>query len=85
MSATALEAQAASALDVLVHVRRDRSGQRRVEQLALWPAESLSVEPRLIWTRSAGTGPAAGPLRALIEAADVEVPALLAQPSRCQP
>jgi pilus assembly protein CpaF len=82
MSAAALEAQAASALDVLVHVRRDRAGQRRVEQLALWPAESLTAEPALIWTRSAGAGPAAGRVRALIEAAEVEVPALLAEPSR---
>ena len=79
-SASALEAQAASALDVLVHIRRDRTGLRRVEQLALWPAESLTVEPSLVWTRSAGLGPAAGTLRSLLEAAEVEIPALLAGP-----
>jgi len=91
MSAAALQAQAASALDVLVHIRRDRAGVRRVEQLALWPAESLTVEPRLIWTRAAGAGPAAGSLRALLDGAEVEVPPLLARlsppsgqaPGRC--
>ena len=80
MSAAALQAQAASALDVLVHIRRDRTGLRRVEQLALWPAESLTVEPSLIWTRSGGTGPAADTLRLLLEAAEVGIPALLADP-----
>ena len=78
MSAVALQAQAASALDVLVHIRRDRAGLRRIEQLALWPAESLTVEPSLIWTRTAGAGPAAGTVRALLDAAEVEAPALLA-------
>ena len=85
MSAAALEAQAASALDVLVHIRRDRSGQRRVEQLALWPAESLTVEPSLVWTRTAGVGPAAGRLRALLEAAEVDAPALVAELPACRP
>lgn len=85
MSAAALEAQAASALDVLVHIRRDRLGQRRIEQLALWPAESLTVEPSLIWTRTAGVGPAAGRLRARLEAADVEAPAWLADLPPCLP
>jgi len=88
MSADALAAQAASALDVLVHVRRDRSGVRRVEQLALWPASS-DPEPALVWTRSVGLGPAAGTLRSLLLAADVEPPALLggtgAGADRCPP
>lgn len=84
MSAPALAAQAASALDVLVHIRRDRSGLRRVEQLALWPAESLAVEPALIWTRSAGLGPAADRTRLLIEAAEVEVPRILTGLSPCR-
>jgi pilus assembly protein CpaF len=85
MSASALVAQAASALDVLVHIRRDRSGLRRIEQLALWPAESMTVHPALVWTRTAGLGAAAGRLRSLIEAAGIEVPQILAGPNTCQP
>jgi pilus assembly protein CpaF len=77
MPAAALAAQAASALDVLVHVRRDRDGRRRIEQLAVWPTGPILAEPGLAWTRMAGLGPAAGQLRALLEAADVAVPALL--------
>ncbi len=76
MSAQALAAQAASALDVLVHIRRDRTGLRRVEQLALWPSDALT-EPGLVWSRPAGLGPAAGQLRSLLAAADVEPPAML--------
>ena len=83
MPAPALAAQAASALDVLVHVRRDRSGLRRVEELALWPAGSGAVEPGLVWTRQAGLGPAAARLRTLLEAAEVPVPALLTGALSC--
>ncbi len=80
-----LAAQAASALDVLVHIRRDRDGRRRVEQVAVWPAGPLPVaSPGLAWTRTAGLGPAAGQRRALVEAADVAVPALLAGVDPCQ-
>lgn len=77
MPASALAVQAASALDVLVHIRRTRDGLRRVEQVALWPAESLAGEPGLAWSRPGGVGPAAGALRSLLQAADVEVPTLL--------
>jgi pilus assembly protein CpaF len=79
-----LAAQAASALDVLVHIRRDRDGRRRVEQVAVWPAGPLTAAPGLAWTRTAGLGPAAGQLRALVEAADVPVPALLAGADLCR-
>lgn len=77
MPADALAAQAASALDVLVHVRRDRDGRRRVEQLAVWPAGPGLSEPGLAWTRQAGVGPAAGRLRTMLEAAEVAVPPML--------
>ncbi|MDQ1743056.1 MAG: hypothetical protein QOE23_1395, partial [Pseudonocardiales bacterium] len=80
-----LAAQAASALDALVHIRRDRDGRRRVEQVALWPAGPFPAgPPGLAWTRTAGLGPAAGQLRARLEAADVAVPALLAGVAPCQ-
>jgi pilus assembly protein CpaF len=85
MPAQALAAQAASALDVLVHIRRDRDGRRRVEQLALWPAgPAAAAEPELVWSAPAGLGPGAGRLRALLEAADVAVPTLLAGVRPCR-
>jgi len=84
MPAEALAAQAASALDVLVHIRRDRNGRRRVEQVALWPVRPVEP-PGLAWTRTSGLGPAAGQLRALLETADVAVPALLAGVGPCRP
>lgn len=77
MSPATLAAQAASALDVLVHIRRDRYGVRRVEQLALWPCRDAPPATWLVWSRAGGLGPAASMLRdRLIEAA-VAVPALL--------
>jgi pilus assembly protein CpaF len=57
MSAGVLAAQAASALDVLLHIARDRSGARRVEQVALW-SRAMDTEPTLVWSREAGIGPA---------------------------
>ncbi|HJQ03736.1 MAG TPA: TadA family conjugal transfer-associated ATPase [Jatrophihabitans sp.] len=80
MPATTLAAQAASALDVLVHIRRDRDGIRRIEQLALWPRDDDRPTPRLVWTRGAGVGPAAKQLRDRLALAGVEVPTMLAQP-----
>lgn len=77
MPAATLAAQAASALDVLVHIRRDRAGVRRVEQLALWPRRAGQLEPELVWTRSGGLGPAAGALAARLADAGVPVPVLL--------
>jgi pilus assembly protein CpaF len=79
MPATTLAAQAASALDVLVHIRRDRDGIRRIEQLALWPRDGDRPTPRLVWTRGAGIGPAAEQLRDRLALAGVEVPTVLAQ------
>jgi pilus assembly protein CpaF len=80
MSAATLAAQAASALDVLVHIRRDRGGTRRIEQLALWPRQEDRPVPRLVWTRSGGLGPAAEQLRDRLVGAGVEAPVMLARP-----
>ncbi len=79
MPAPTLAAQAASALDVLVHIRRDRTGLRRVEQLALWPRRSGTAAPELVWTRLGGLGPAAGDLLARLDAAELARPAMLAR------
>ena len=80
MSAATLAAQAASALDVLVHIRRDRGGVRRIEQLALWPRRDDRPVPRLVWTRGAGLGPAAEQLRDRLADAGVEAPTMLVRP-----
>jgi pilus assembly protein CpaF len=77
MSAATLAAQAASALDVLVHVRRDQHGVRRVDQLALWPRWDEQPVTRMVWTRNGGLGPAAGVLRDRLVDAAVDLPALL--------
>jgi pilus assembly protein CpaF len=77
LSAEVLAAQAASALDVLVHIRRSRDGLRQLDQIALWPQRDASIGPQLVWTRDGGLGPAAANLAARISAADVALPALL--------
>lgn len=77
MSAPALQAQAGSALDVLVHIKRDRGGARRVDQVALWPRPGEPAQPRLVWSRSEGLCPIAAELAARLDEAQVPVPALL--------
>jgi pilus assembly protein CpaF len=77
MPAEVLLAQAASALDVLVHVARDRSGTRRVAEIALWPGDLAANVAGLVWQARGGIGPAAGELSQRISAAGVTVPPLL--------
>lgn len=77
MSASALQAQAGSALDVLVHIKRDRGGSRRVVQVALWPRPGEPSQPRLVWGRAEGLRPVAAELAARLDEAQVPVPALL--------
>jgi pilus assembly protein CpaF len=77
LSAEVLAAQAASALDLLVHIRRSRDGLRQLDQIALWPRRDAAIGPQLVWTRDGGPGPAAPDLAARIAAADVALPALL--------
>jgi pilus assembly protein CpaF len=82
MSPAVLSAQAASALDLLVHVCRDRSGMRRVDQIALWPRLVSGAQPKLIWTHAHGLAEAARELRDRLLAAQVELPSLLIGPVR---
>ena len=77
MPAEAVLAQAASGLDLLVHVGRDRTGRRTVQQIALWPRSS-DGHPELAWSAVAGTGPAAAGLACRLREAGVAEPKLLA-------
>jgi pilus assembly protein CpaF len=55
MARDTLLAQAASALDLLVHVGRNATGQRQVRQIALWQREA-DAPPRLVWSATDGLG-----------------------------
>jgi pilus assembly protein CpaF len=77
--ADVLRAQAASALDVLVHVVRDHQGARYVDQIALWPSSAHLAEAALVWSRSTGIAAGAMALRARLSAAGGVVPTILAE------
>jgi len=77
MSAEAVLAQAASGLDLLVHVGRDRTGRRTVQQIAVWPRRP-DGHPELAWSVAAGIGPAAAGLASRLREAGVAEPKLLA-------
>jgi pilus assembly protein CpaF len=86
MSDQVLAAQAASALDVLVHLERRRDGTRRLVEIALWPRGGDGVvTPTLIWTSYEGLGVAANELAARLTRAGVEAPALLRDAVTSQP
>ncbi|HEX2903407.1 MAG TPA: TadA family conjugal transfer-associated ATPase [Jatrophihabitans sp.] len=76
MSADTLLAQAASALDVLVHVARTADGTRRVEQVAIWQRQA-GLPPGLVWTAACGAGPAAPELGQRLARCGRPVPELL--------
>jgi pilus assembly protein CpaF len=83
MSAEVLAAQAASALDVVVHIKRDQVGIRRLDQIALWPRRGAEVTPELVWTSDTEIGPAGAELARRIADAGIEVPGvLLCDPGR---
>jgi pilus assembly protein CpaF len=74
LSPRALLSQAASALDVVIQLRRDASGQRAVDEIVLLGAE-LAVTP--IWSARHGAESGAWQLVELLSARDVDVPELL--------
>jgi pilus assembly protein CpaF len=76
MPAGTLLAQAASGLDVLIHVGRGRTGQRQVQQLALWQ-RLAEAPPELVWSIVGGLGPGAAELRGRLADAGLGCPALL--------
>jgi pilus assembly protein CpaF len=77
LSVDAVTSQVASAIDVLVHVRRDRTGRRSVTEIALLgiSRSGLTVEP--VWADSHGLLGGAPALAATFAARDVPVPAAL--------
>jgi len=76
MPAETLLAQAASGLDVLVHVGRDPAGRRQVQQVALWQRQA-GLPPGLAWSVNAGVGPTAEELRLRLAEAGLAIPWLL--------
>ncbi|MEV0715345.1 TadA family conjugal transfer-associated ATPase [Asanoa sp. NPDC050611] len=74
----ALHAQAAAALQVVLHMRRTTSG-RVLETVGLvvpeGPDRFITVRP--VWDRSAGVAPAAGDLASLLASRGVRVPEIL--------
>jgi pilus assembly protein CpaF len=76
MPAETLLAQAASGLDLLIHVGRDRAGQRQVQQLALWQRQA-GAPPALVWSVAGGLGPGAAELRGRLAGGGQGCPELL--------
>ena len=79
----ALHAQVAAALQVILHLRRDRSG-RTLEEICLLlpsgPERLVAAVPA--WRRMDGPGPAAAPLARLLTQRGVRVPPALTRPHR---
>jgi pilus assembly protein CpaF len=73
--AEVLRAQAASAFDLLVHLKRDTAGRRRIDQIALWPRSDGA--PPLVWSHLSGVGPGARQLADRIVESGAELPPLL--------
>jgi pilus assembly protein CpaF len=70
----ALLSQAASALDVVIQLRRDATGQRGVDEVVLLGAD-LAVTP--VWSARGGAESGAHQLVEVLSARDVDVPELL--------
>jgi pilus assembly protein CpaF len=71
LSPRALLSQAASALDIVIQLRRDATGQRGVDEIVLLGSE-LVITP--IWSARRGVEPGAHQLVELLSARDVDVP-----------
>jgi pilus assembly protein CpaF len=68
---------AANAIHVIVHLGRDRDGQRRVEQIAVPDRGTGAVDTATVWSRSAGVGAGAAVLSRAVEERGVPTPELL--------
>ncbi|UQX88149.1 TadA family conjugal transfer-associated ATPase [Jatrophihabitans telluris] len=66
MPADVLQAQTASAIELLVHLRRAGSGLREVSEIALAPQPGEAPGANLVWSMADGPGPRARALRRLL-------------------
>jgi pilus assembly protein CpaF len=74
LSPRALLSQAASALDIVIQLRRDATGRRAVDEIVILGAD-LAVSP--IWSARRGAESGARQLAELLIAREVDVPVLL--------
>lgn len=77
MAPDVLRAQAASAVDVLVHLSRRRDGVRIVDEIALWPDDGVVDGSTTVWTADSGARVAAGVLAERLQRRGILVPPLL--------
>ncbi|HEY8300726.1 MAG TPA: TadA family conjugal transfer-associated ATPase [Jatrophihabitans sp.] len=77
LPSAAVTSLAASALRVVVHLRRLRDGSRVVDEVSLLDRAGDSLGAHPVWQRAAGTGAAAGALFDELAAREVAPPALL--------
>jgi pilus assembly protein CpaF len=70
----AVAALAASALDVVVQLRRDPGGRRRVDEFGLLRHRDGGLHVATVWSAQDGTGPAAGELAGRLARRGVSVP-----------
>lgn len=85
LTPTAVTSLAGTALDVVIHLRRARTGTRVVAEIARLAvvAGELAVAP--VWTSRLGRGPQASVLADALAARDVPVPAILLGPGGVGP
>lgn len=73
----AVAALVASAVDVVVHLRRDRRGLRVVDEIGVLERTGDALAVSAAWTAARGAGAAAPRLAAALAAREVAVPAVL--------
>jgi len=77
LRAAAVTTLVSSAVDVVVHLRRDRAGRRIVEEIAILDRVGDDLTVASAWTLRAGVGVAAARLGALIDDRGQVVPELM--------
>jgi len=77
LSGAAVTSLAASALRVVVHLRRLRTGERVVDEIGVLDRAGDNLGVHTAWNRRAGVGPAGGRLLDELLAREAPAPALL--------
>lgn len=77
LPAAAVTSLAASALSVVVHLRRLRDGSRVIDEIGLLDRAGDALAAYPVWTRARGLGAAAARLADELAAREVDVPELL--------